>query len=258
MIFEVKNGSFAYPKRETIFSGVNFSLSSGNLLAVIGANGAGKTTLLRCITGMLRWKEGESLIDGKNIASISQRELWNRISYVPQNKDKPVSYTVTQTVLLGLSGKIGVFSSPKKEDYLKAEETLEKLGIAHLADKKCNEISGGEMQMVLIARALISEPEMLILDEPETNLDFKNQYIVLDTVKSLVDGGIACIFNTHYPEHALGYADKALILMKNESLFGESKDVISEENIRSAFGVDTCIKDIVTGSGDIRKVIVRG
>lgn len=257
MNLSVRNGTFAYKNSENVFSDINFSVSSGDILAIIGANGAGKTTLLKCITGILKWKSGESLVDGKDIRKFSDRELWNIISYVPQNKGIAVTYTVTDMVLLGLSGKEGLFYSPKKSDLEKAENILSQLSISHLKDKRCSELSGGEMQMVLIARALISEPKILILDEPESNLDFRNQYIVLDTVKKLAENKIACIFNTHYPEHALLLANKSLIITGKKGLFGATEDIINEENIEKAFGVKTVITEVETGNGKYEKVIVR-
>jgi iron complex transport system ATP-binding protein len=126
-------------------------------------------------------------------------------------------------------------------------DTLSSLGIAHLAERSCARLSGGELQMVLIARAIASEPELIVLDEPESNLDFKNQLIVLKTLHALTERGIACIFNTHYPVHALRHADKALLLDKKGGVcFGDSHAVITEANMRAAFGVHTVIGQLET------------
>ncbi len=255
-MLSVKNGSFAYPKGKKVFSNINFEIQSGELMAILGPNGAGKTTLLRCIMGMLKWSEGESLLDGENIRSMPASKLWSKMAYVPQAKSASGAFTAFETVLLGRSSRINVFASPKKEDVRKAEEALERLGITHLADKKCSEMSGGELQMVLIARALAAEPEILILDEPESNLDFKNQLIVLDTMSALTREGMACIFNTHYPEHALRIADKSLILSKNGScVFGETGKVLTRDSIRSAFGVEAAIGEIETPDSILKNVV---
>lgn len=142
---------------------------------------------------------------------------------------------------------MNAFSTPKKEDVEKAEEVLRLLGISSLADKKCSAISGGELQMVLIARALASDPQVLILDEPESNLDFKNQLVVLDAMTELAKNGMTCIFNTHYPAHALQRAGKSLILSKGGSyVFGDTAEVVNEENIQKAFGVQAVIGEIET------------
>lgn len=255
MILTVEHGSYSYKKDQKIFENVNFSVSSGEILAILGPNGAGKTTMLRCITGMLNWKNGQSRLDGENIRTMPERKLWQRMAYVPQAKSASSAYTAFETVLLGRSSHLNAFSLPGQEDVDKAREAMENLGITHLAEKKCSAISGGELQMVLIARALASEPEILILDEPESNLDFKNQLIVLDTITKLAQKGMACIFNTHYPEHALQRSHKALLLSKGgEYLFGDTSDVVTEANIQKAFGVQAVIGEVETPEKILRSV----
>ena len=255
MNLTVQKGSFFYQKDTPIFSDINFSVDSGEILAILGPNGAGKTTMLRCITGMLNWKTGASRLDGENIRTMPERKLWQRMAYVPQAKAASSAYTAFETVLLGRSSHLGAFSTPKQEDVDKAREAMETLGIFHLADKKCAAISGGELQMVLIARALASEPEILILDEPESNLDFKNQLIVLDTISKLAQKGMACIFNTHYPEHALQRSHKALLLSKGGAYrFGDTADVVTEANIQEAFGVRAVIGEVETPEKILRSV----
>lgn len=256
MKLTVENGSFAYPKGPQIFSDISFEVNSGEILAILGPNGAGKTTMLRCMTGMLRWKSGRSLLDGENIRTMSASRQWKKMAYVPQARAASSSYTAFQTVLLGRSSRIGALSSPKQEDLEAARRAMERLGIEHLAEKSCAAVSGGELQMILIARALASEPELLILDEPESNLDFRNQLIVLDTVSRLAQEGMACVFNTHYPAHALQRADKSLILSKGGScVFGPTGKVITEENIRNAFGVNAMIGEIETPESTLRNVM---
>ena len=256
MILSVEHGSYFYKKGQKIFEDVSFSVSSGEILAILGPNGAGKTTMLRCITGMLNWKKGASKLDDINIRSIPERKLWQRMAYVPQAKSASSAYTAFETVLLGRSSHLNAFSVPGQEDVEKAREAMETLGIAHLADKKCTAISGGELQMVLIARALASEPEILILDEPESNLDFKNQLIVLDTISKLAQKGMACIFNTHYPEHALQRSHKALLLSKGGAYeFGDTAAVVTEANIQKAFGVRAVIGEVETPEKIVRSVM---
>ena len=256
MNLTVKNGSFFYQKDTPIFNDINFSVDSGEILAILGPNGAGKTTMLRCITGMLKWKGGQSLLDGEPIHTMTPRKLWSRMAYVPQAKAASSAYTAIETVLLGRSSHLNAFSTPKQEDWETAREILELLGIAHLAEKKCSAISGGELQMVLIAKALASEPKVLILDEPESNLDFKNQLVVLDTMTKLAQNGMTCIFNTHYPAHALQRANKSLILSRGgDYVFGSTATVVTEENIRKAFGVDAVIGEIETPGNILQNVI---
>ena len=256
MNLTVENGGFFYRKDQPIFQNIHFSVDSGEILAILGPNGAGKTTLLRCITGMLPWRTGQSLLDGAPIASMSPAKLWSRMAYVPQAKGASSPYTAFETVLLGRSSRLSAFSVPGKADLEKARAVMERLQISHLSDKKCTAMSGGELQMVLIARALVSDPRVLILDEPESNLDFRNQLMVLDTMTALAQEGMTCIFNTHYPAHALQRADKALVLSRGGSyVFGSTASVVTEETIRSAFGVDAVIGQIETPEHMLPNVI---
>lgn len=258
-LLRIEGGSFAYKSGPQILKDINIDLEPGEILAVLGPNGAGKTTLLRCMMDMLHWQGGRSLLDGEDIRGIPASKLWRRMAYVPQARSAAVSYTAFQTVLLGRSSRIGAFSSPSAEDMRIAEQVMERLGIAHLADKPCYAISGGELQMVLIARAMAAEPEILVLDEPESNLDFKNQLIVLDAMTDLAAGGVACIFNTHYPAHALQRAGKSLMLSKDgRSVFGNTTDVVTEDNIRRAFGVDALIGEVETPRSIMKNVVAVG
>ena len=258
-LLRIENGNFAYKSGPQILKDINIEVGPGEILAVLGPNGAGKTTLLRCMMDMLHWQSGRSLLDGEDIRSIPASKLWRRMAYVPQARSAAVSYTAFQTVLLGRSSRIGAFSAPSAEDMKIAESVMDRLGISHLADKACYAISGGELQMVLIARAMAAEPEILVLDEPESNLDFKNQLIVLDAMTALASEGVACIFNTHYPAHALQRAGKALMLSKDgRSIFGDTTSVVTEENIRHAFGVDALIGEVETPHNIMKNVVAVG
>lgn len=259
MKLTVQNGAFYYKKNASVFNNINFEVNEGEILAILGPNGAGKTTMLRCITGMLRWKEGRSLLDGENISSMPPKKLWSRMAYVPQAKSVSSAYTALEMVLLGRSSHLNIFEAPKQKDVEKALDILEFLGISHLAEKKCSEVSGGELQMILIAKALAAEPKVLILDEPESNLDFKNQLVVLDAISNLAKQGMACVFNTHYPAHALQRAQKSLILSKGGSyVFGDTNKVVTEENIRNAFGVDAIIGEVEASGIAVKSVIPVG
>lgn len=243
MNFEVRDGSFGYVQGNEILKNINFSVGSGDVLAILGPNGVGKTTLLKCMMGLLSWHRGGSFLDGENIAALPHRRLWQNIAYVPQAKGSAFAYSVEDMVLLGRSAHIGALGLPGKEDYEKAEEAMETIGITHLRRKDCNRISGGELQMVLIARALTAQPSLLVLDEPESNLDFKNQLIILETIGELaLNKGISSIFNTHYPAHALKISNKSLILNKQgRSFFGDTQTVVNCENMRDSFAVNVHI-----------------
>lgn len=240
MRFEVKNGGFGYFRGECILQNVNFSMDKPEVMSVLGANGAGKTTLLKCMLGLLEWKTGGTYIDGVNIKEIPYHQLWQKIGYVPQAKASAFAYHAEDMVLLGRNAHLGTFGQPKQEDRDKAMACMEEIGIGYLKGKLCSRISGGEMQMVLIARALAADPSILVLDEPESNLDFRNQLIVLETIERLCrEKGISAIVNTHYPEHALSISHKALLLTnRGDTIFGPAKEVLSEEHLDEAFGVE--------------------
>lgn len=251
---EVRDGSFSYGSRK-ILEDISYSVSSGEILAVLGPNGIGKTTLLKCTMGLVKWDKGGSYLDGRPLSEYGSQEVWKRIAYVPQAKQGR-SCTAHEMVLLGRSSRLGLFGQPGKEDKAKADEALSLVHMEYLRDKLCSKMSGGELQMVLIARALAAEPELLILDEPESNLDFRNQLLVLQTIKELAGRGIASIMNTHYPEHALKIADKAIVLNDDlSSLSGKGAEVLTEDNLSTAFRVDTRIRDNLFGTEHVPTVI---
>ena len=195
--------------------------------------------------GMLPWTSGGSFLDGENIRDMTPGRLWQEMAYVPQAKSFPFAFTVEEMILLGRSSRIGTFGTPEKADRERCERAMEELGIAHMRRKLCNQISGGELQMVLIARALCAEPKLLVLDEPESNLDFRNQLIILETIRRLSrEEGLCCIFNTHYPGHALRISDRALVLSREGTAdFGEPSEVITREIMGRVFKVNVDIVD---------------
>lgn len=245
MTFEVRNGCFGYKKTVPILKNISFCVESRQVLAVLGPNGVGKTTLLRSMMGMLPWTSGGSFLDGENIRDMTPGRLWREMAYVPQAKSFPFAFTAEEMILLGRSSRIGTFGTPEKADRERCERAMEELGIAHMRRKLCNQISGGELQMVLIARALCAEPKLLVLDEPESNLDFRNQLIILETIRRLSrEEGLCCIFNTHYPGHALRISDRALVLSREGTAdFGEPSEVITREIMGRVFKVNVDIVD---------------
>ena len=256
MKLTVENGCFSYIKGQPILQNMNFSAQSGELLAILGPNGAGKTTLLRCMMGFLPWDSGKSTLDGKDMSRMTPKELWQHIAYVPQVKGTGSALLASDMIMLGCTNRLGVFSTPGENEKEQVRAIAEQLGITYLLNKKCNAISGGELQMVLIARALAARPQILILDEPESNLDFKNQLIVLDAMSRLAADGMCCIFNTHYPTHALMRATKSLIVQKNgDAFFGDTVQIVTEENIERAFGVETVIGEVETAGNQYKSIL---
>ena len=260
MRLRTEKASFSYDKKNKsdgryIFNDVNISLETGKVMAILGPNGSGKTTFLRCLMGMLRWTSGSSFFDDRDTATLSSKEFWSKVSYVPQQRMASTSFTAFENVLLGRSGQVNFFGTPKKSDIEATERIMDELGIIKFGNRACDSLSGGEFQMVLIAKALVSEPELLILDEPESGLDFRNQLIVLDTMDKLKEKGISCIFNTHYPKHALQKADCSLILGRDKHFFGKTDEIVNEETIEDVFGVKAVISEMQV-DGEIIKNIV--
>ncbi|MFV0496625.1 MAG: ABC transporter ATP-binding protein [Candidatus Fimivivens sp.] len=261
MIFEVLNGFFSYPHTDQqVLQNICLRVESGQVLSILGSNGVGKTTLLRCMMGLLTWNSGKTLLDGIPLNTIPSRQLWQKIAYVPQAKNAIFSYTAKEMVTLGRSAHLDLFAQPGKKDYEIALSCMESVGIMNLRDKRCNQMSGGELQMVLIARALTGNPSLLVLDEPESNLDFKNQLTVLNCIKNLSrERGISVVVNTHYPDHALQMADEALILnCDGTCAYGSSDSVINEKNLHNAFSVQVRIRHVAVDNQNYPCVIPVG
>lgn len=256
MKFEVKNGSFGYEKRK-ILNNISFEVETGEVMSVLGSNGVGKTTLLKCMMGFLKWQSGRTYINGRPLEEYPHKDVWKKIAYVPQAKGAAFAYSALDMVVLGRSAHIGTFKQPGQEDIDIALKAMEDIGIVHLKDKLCTRMSGGELQMVLIARALTVSPQMLVLDEPESNLDFKNQLIILDTIRKLSrERNISAIVNTHYPAHALQLSDKALMLNRDgSSFYGEAGEIINEKNMKTAFGVNVHVEKLSLNDMIYRSVI---
>ena len=256
MKLSVQNGCFSYRAGQPLLENISFEAEGGDVLAILGPNGAGKTTLLKCMLNLLHWQEGQTLLDGENVGAMPARTLWQKVAYVPQAKQTSLFCTVEEMVLLGRSSHIGAFSAPSKEDLHQAHAAIERLGLTHLLGRRCCELSGGEVQMVLIARALSAQPGVLVLDEPESYLDFINQLLVLDTMEQLAESGLACVFNTHFPAHALRRANKALLLGRGgKSVCGKTRDVVTEDKISEFFGVRAVIGEMQTPLGVYQDVI---
>ena len=256
MKLSVQNGCFSYRAGQPLLENISFEAERGDVLVILGPNGAGKTTLLKCMLNLLHWREGQTLLDGEDVSTMAVRALWQKVAYVPQAKQTSLFCTVEEMVLLGRSSHIGAFSAPSKEDFRQAHAAVERLGLSHLLGRRCCELSGGEVQMVLIARALSSQPGVLVLDEPESNLDFKNQLLVLDTIEDLARSGLTCIFNTHFPAHALRRANQALLLGRGgKSVCGKTCEVVTEDRISEFFGVRAVIGEMQTPLGVYQDVI---
>ncbi len=238
MSLEIKDLHFSYGEHE-VLKGLSFSAEYGELLSVLGPNGVGKSTLFRCILGLLKPQSGQCLIDGKSTSGLSAKELASHIAYIPQSHYPTFNFSVMDMVLMGTTAQINAMSVPGKRQVKLAKEALKRLGIAHLAKRGYTNISGGERQLVLIARAIAQQAKILIMDEPSANLDYGNRTRVMQTVKNLAREGYTIIQSTHDPDQAFLYSDKVLAIHDGQILAcGNPGDTINSALISKLYGVD--------------------
>lgn len=238
--------------RRVVAAGISFTLETGQVLSLLGPNGGGKTTLLRTLLGLIPALAGEVRLDAAPLASLSRREVAHRLAYVPQAAPGGFAYAAREVVAMGRAARLPLLAAPGARDLALAEAALDRLGISHLADRPVTELSGGERQLVLIARALVQDARCLVLDEPTASLDFGNQARVLREVRALaVREGLAVLMTTHHPDHALLVADAAMLL-HGGAMTGPMPpaDLITPPRLRAAYGVDAVVGALATPQGE--------
>jgi len=235
----VQEAGFAYQDTDkTVFEQVNIRVQAGEILCILGPNGVGKTSLLKCISGLLQPTRGRILCKGSDLAKMRRSQVARIIAHVPQLHNPVFAYSVFETVLMGRTPYLGYFSFPAPKDQRIAREAIESLGIGHLADKAYTEISGGERQLVLFARVLAQEPELIVLDEPTSHLDYGNQLKILSLIHHLSRRGTAVIMTSHNPDHAFMVADKVGIMFDgNIDGFGAPQTIITEKALQTMYGI---------------------
>lgn len=224
-----------------ILRDVSFCAPGGSITVVLGPNGSGKSTLFRCITGLWKPFRGEVFVEDRNTQKMSFRERARLFAMVPQDHHPPFPYRVFDVVLMGRASYVGMFSSPKKEDYEAAEQAISTVGIGHIKDKPYTKISGGERQLVLIARALAQASPVIIFDEPTSHLDFRNQLKVLTTIRSISRERQATVLVTlHDPNLSMLFADYTVVIHEGSVVAsGPPGEVVTEDLIRKIYGVET-------------------
>lgn len=254
-MLHVNNLSFRYGKRE-ILKTIRFSANPSDLLCVLGPNGVGKTTLFRCILGLNKGYKGSITIDNENIKNMKPVELAKKIAYIPQSHQPTFNFKVLDVVMMGLTPHLGKTTNPTKEHENAAYESLQQLGIAHLYNRGYGEISGGERQMTLIARAITQRAPILVMDEPTANLDYGNQLRVMEKVKELANNGYTIIMSTHNPEHAFMYGNKMIMLYDGEIIrSGNPKFQLTEDLIFDVYGVHVNLHDIYNGNTNVKVIV---
>ncbi|MBG0809355.1 ABC transporter ATP-binding protein [Methylosinus sp. H3A] len=244
--------------RRTVLDGVTFGLGAGEIVALLGANGAGKSTLFRLLLGFLAAERGEVRLDGAPLSTYSRREIAKRVAYVPQGHVTPFPYTVREVVTLGRLPETGFLRAPRAQDREIVESVIARLGIEWLIDRPYTEISGGERQLALIARALAQGARLLVMDEPATGLDYGYQLRLLRHLSDLAADGHGVLVSTHHPEHAMQVATRIAILHEGRiDADGAPQAVVTAERMRHIYGVDVEVFDDPFGARRLAPVVER-
>lgn len=237
-MLEIRDVSFAYPGVE-VLDRVGLDLPSRELCALFGPNGTGKTTLYRCLLGLLDPAPGASLrLDGTELHDLSARVRAQRIAYVPQQHQPPFPYRVHEVVLMGRTPHLGGVFGPSRDDRRAADDAIATIGIDELADRSYTTLSGGQRQLVLLARALAQDAELLLLDEPTASLDFGNQLMVWRTVRRLTREGRTALICTHDPNHVLWFCDRVVVLGRSGRVEAEGppSEVVDDALVTRLYG----------------------
>ncbi len=238
MKLEINGLQFSY-NSTPVLEDVSFGVKKGEMLTIIGPNASGKTTLLKCINNILKPQKGTILIDDKSLNHLSMTEIAREMGHVPQAGSESFPTTVFDTVLMGR--KPHGSWKPSEKDLETVSNTISRLDLEHIAMKNIGEISGGQKQKVLIARAIAQDPDILLLDEPTSSLDLKHQLEVLNVVNKQTDNGISVVMTMHDLNLASRYSSKILMLKEGKIFAAGGKEILCEENIRSVFGVEVNI-----------------
>ena len=241
MKLKVNNVKFGYNSTH-VLDDISFELNSSEILGIVGPNGAGKSTLIRCIDNILKPQQGSILLDGTDINTMTRMNIAKSMGYVPQTTNRVFPATIFDTVLMGRRPHLGWKSSEQDIDIVL--EILELLGIMEFAMRDFNEISGGQQQKVLIARALAQDADILLLDEPTSNLDIRHQLEVMNIMKDIVHKkGISAVMAIHDLNLASRYTDR-ILMMNGGKIFaqGDPESVLTNKNIKRAYGVEALVK----------------
>lgn len=236
MSIQIENLSFGY-KESLILNEISLEFQRGQMYGLLGRNGTGKTTLIKSMLGLLPLKQGQIRVNDRALSAISTRELAQQIAYVPQSEDLVYGIKVIELVVMGRNPYLNLFDMPGEREYALAQGALENLGISHLAQKSYAEISGGERQLVLIARALVQDTQFIIMDEPISNLDIKNQHEVLHKIQKIAENyQIGVILSIHDPNLALRYCHQSVMLKEGKVIFaGKTQDIINQDSLHTVY-----------------------
>ncbi|MBR1583380.1 MAG: ABC transporter ATP-binding protein [Spirochaetales bacterium] len=232
MILEIKNLSFSYRENE-VLKDLSMTVTDGEMVSLLGRNGAGKTTLLRLVPGFLKADGDSILLDGKPVLGMSLKERASYMAYIPQITRSVFPYSVRTSILMGCSNRLSLLQRPGPADERRVDQVIDLLNLRGIAGRNMETISGGERQLVLIARALMQDARLLILDEPTSFLDYGNQLLVLERVEDLVNQGYSCIYSTHNPDLALSHSSRTVVMKNGVIVFDDKPSALLGSDILS-------------------------
>jgi iron complex transport system ATP-binding protein len=253
-LVEVRGASFRYAERP-IFEGLDLDVYAGEVLTVLGTNGCGKSTLLRCIGGSLSLEKGCVRIGDHDLSQLGPRAKAQKVGFLFQDHTPTFPFTVLEIALMGRTPHLGAFGGPSPHDTALAEAALEKVGILHLKSRPYTQLSGGERQLALLSRTLTQQPEVILLDEPTSHLDFKNQARCLQTIAGLAAQGITMIMTTHDPNHAFLFSGRVALMKGGAPLtVGPATQVITAQMLSATYGMDIGVYNVPRDSsrGDLK------
>lgn len=237
-LLTVNNLGFAYPNSPTVFHNVNFHVNPGEVLTVLGPNGVGKSTLLNCLCGLLIPTAGKVTLGSQELEKLSQRQRFQRVAYVPQKYQISAPITVMDFLLTGRTPYLSLLQMPTRCDQELASHYLTEFHLRSLASRPLNSLSGGQQQLVTIIKALLQEPQVLILDEPMAALDIRRQYELLKLIQRLQQRKLSIILTTHLPDHAFMLNDKiGLLGPTGNFMSGSAEALLTRENLEELYQV---------------------
>lgn len=247
MRLETHQLGFGYPEHP-VGRNISLVIKPGEVVCLLGPNGCGKTTLFKTMLGLLPSQGGYVSLGGDNIHRLARTVIAQRVAYVPQAQGGLFPYSALDLVLMGRTAHRSLFAGPTREDRVIAQQALDELGIGELADRDVTRLSGGQRQLVVVARAIAQAAPLIIMDEPTASLDFGNQVVVLSEVRRLADRGIGIVLSTHDPDHAFAVATRVVLMYEGEVVAsGSPADVLTADRLRDVYGVEVTIEHLVDG-----------
>lgn len=250
MALLVKDLSAGYGRQDVLF-GVNMNLEKGNICALIGPNGSGKTTLMRCINGILKPSKGHIMVNDLDLTKMKRSEIARHISIVPQTGTNGVfPYSCMQMILMGGASRLKIWGAPGKDEEKKAHEVCSRIGIEDLFEKSFKQLSGGQKQLVMLARALHQGGRIMLLDEPNSHLDFCNQHKMMKIIREVVkDNNAAALITLHDPNLALFYCDQVVMLRQGMvEARGPAEKIINDISLQKVLGDNICLDTTLKGN----------